>query len=222
MGKRFVAVAGNIGVGKSTLTRMLSDYLCWQPYFEAVDDNPYLSDFYDDMRTWSFHSQVFFLSRRLRHHRQIVDYPGTVIQDRTIYEDAEIFAKNLHVQQLISKRDYASYREMYEAISAFLPSPHLLIYLQATLPTLVERIRLRGRDYEQQIEPAYLEQLNDLYEEWIEGFGLCPVLTVEADHLDFVQNGAHLELIAQRVLENLKAKETVKLVKKTDPDETAD
>ena len=209
MGKRFIAVAGNIGVGKSTLSRMLSEYLCWQPFYEAVDDNPYLADFYQDMRTWSFHSQIFFLSRRLRHHRQIVDYPSTVIQDRTVYEDAEIFARNLHEQNLMSKRDYASYREMYEAIKAFLPPPDLIIYLQASVLTLGERIRLRGRDYEQQIDPAYLEQLNILYEEWIEGFSLCPVLTVPSDELDFVRNRTHLELIATKVLEKLQGKEVV-------------
>jgi len=209
MGKRFIAVAGNIGVGKSTLSRMLSEYLCWQPFYEAVDDNPYLADFYQDMRTWSFHSQIFFLSRRLRHHRQIVDYPSTVIQDRTVYEDAEIFARNLHEQNLMSKRDYASYREMYEASKAFLPPPDLIIYLQASVSTLGERIRLRGRDYEQQIDPAYLEQLNILYEEWIEGFSLCPVLTVPSDELDFVRNRTHLELIATKVLEKLQGKEVV-------------
>ena len=209
MGKRFIAVAGNIGVGKSTLSRMLSEYLCWHPFYEAVDDNPYLADFYQDMRTWSFHSQIFFLSRRLRHHRQIVDYPSTVIQDRTVYEDAEIFARNLHEQNLMSKRDYASYREMYEAIKAFLPPPDLIIYLQASVDTLGKRIRLRGRDYEQQIDPAYLEQLNILYEEWIEGFSLCPVLTVPSDELDFVRNRTHLELIATKVLEKLQGKEVV-------------
>jgi len=209
MGKRFIAVAGNIGVGKSTLSRMLSEYLCWHPFYEAVDDNPYLADFYQDMRTWSFHSQIFFLSRRLRHHRQIVDYPSTVIQDRTVYEDAEIFARNLHEQNLMSKRDYASYREMYEAIKAFLPPPDLIIYLQASVSTLGERIRLRGRDYEQKIDPAYLEQLNTLYEEWIEGFSLCPVLTVPSDELDFVRNRTHLELIATKVLEKLQGKEVV-------------
>ena len=211
MGKRFIAVAGNIGVGKSTLSRMLSEYLCWHPFYEAVDDNPYLADFYQDMRTWSFHSQIFFLSRRLRHHRQIVDYPSTVIQDRTVYEDAEIFARNLHEQNLMSKRDYASYREMYEAIKAFLPPPDLIIYLQASVSTLGKRIRLRGRDYEQQIDPAYLEQLNILYEEWIEGFSLCPVLTVPSDELDFVRNRTHLELIATKVLEKLQGKEVVKV-----------
>jgi deoxyadenosine/deoxycytidine kinase len=209
MGKRFIAVAGNIGVGKSTLTQMLSEYLCWQPFYEAVDDNPYLSDFYQDMRRWSFQSQVFFLSRRLRHHRQIIDYPSTALQDRTVYEDAEIFARNLKEQGMMAERDYASYREMYEAIRAFLPPPDLLIYLRAGVPTLIERIRLRGRDYEQQIDPAYLEQLARLYDEWISGFSLCPVLTIPSDDLDFVNNGTHLELIATKVLEKLQGKETV-------------
>ena len=211
MGKRFIAVGGNIGVGKSTLTRMLSEYLCWQPFYEAVDDNPYLADFYRDMRTWSFHSQIFFLSRRLRHHRQIVDYPSTVIQDRTVYEDAEVFARNLYRQELMSDRDFASYREMYEALKAFLPPPDLLIYLDASVPTLIERIRLRGRDYEQQIDPEYLKQLSALYEEWIAGFSLCPVLTIPSDELDFVNNRAHLELIAAKVLERLQGKEIVAL-----------
>lgn len=211
MGKRFIAIAGNIGVGKSTLTKMLSEYLCWDPFFEAVDDNPYLADFYQDMKTWSFHSQVFFLSRRLRHHRLIVDHPGTVIQDRTVYEDAEIFARNLFQQGLMSGRDYESYREMFEAVSAFLPPPDLLIYLQASVPTLTQRIRLRGRDYEQQMDPAYLGRLNVLYDEWIDSFSLCPVLTIQSDQLDFVQNGSHLELIAQKVLERLRGKETVTL-----------
>jgi len=215
MGKRFIAVAGNIGVGKSTLTQMLSEYLCWQPFYEAVDDNPYLSDFYQDMRKWSFHSQVFFLSRRLRHHRQIVDYPSTVLQDRTVYEDAEIFARNLREQSLMAERDYESYREMYEAIRAFLPPPDLLIYLRASVPTLVERIRLRGRDYEQQIDPAYLGQLGALYEQWIGGFSLCPVLTIPSDDLDFVNNGTHLELIATKVLEKLQGKETVEFAART-------
>ena len=215
MGKRFIAVGGNIGVGKSTLTRMLSEYLCWQPFYEAVDDNPYLADFYRNMRLWSFHSQIFFLSRRLRHHRQIVDYPSTVIQDRTVYEDAEVFARNLYQQELMSDRDFASYREMYEALKAFLPPPDLLIYLDASVPTLIERIRLRGRDYEQQIDPAYLEQLSSLYEEWIAGFSLCPVLTIPSDELDFVNNGTHLELIAAKVLEKLQGKETVAFGKST-------
>jgi len=207
--KKFIAVAGNVGVGKSSLTRLLSEYLCWEPFYEAVDDNPYLADFYKDMKTWSFHSQIFFLSRRLRHHRQIVEWPGTVVQDRTVYEDAEVFAKNLYQQGLMSERDYRSYRELYETVIEILPPPDLVIYLRASVPTLLARIRQRGRDYEQDISPEYLEQLNVLYEEWIENFTLCPVLTVPADDLDFVHHNSHLELITARVLDKLHGKEVV-------------
>ncbi|MGQ9584338.1 MAG: deoxynucleoside kinase [Anaerolineae bacterium] len=207
--KKFIAVAGNVGVGKSTLTERLSAFLCWEPFYEAVDDNPYLADFYKDMRAWSFHSQVFFLSRRLQHHRQILERPGTVVQDRTVYEDAEVFARNLYLQGYMSDRDYRSYRDLYESVIQVLPPPDLVIYLRASVPTLLERIRLRGRDFEKGISDEYLGQLNALYEEWIEGFTLCPVLTVPADALDFVQNLEHLELISARVLDKLHGKETV-------------
>ena len=149
--KKFIAVAGNVGVGKSTLTGKLSEYLCWEPFYEAVDDNPYLADFYKDMCTWSFHSQVYFLSRRLGHHRQIIERPGTVVQDRTVYEDAEIFARNFHLQGHMSERDWASYWDLYQTVITILPPPDLVIYLQASVPVLQERIRQRGRDYEQQI-----------------------------------------------------------------------
>lgn len=207
--KKFIGVAGNVGVGKSTLTQKLSEYLYWEPFFEAVDDNPYLPDFYRDMRTWSFHSQIYFLSRRLGHHRQIIDRPGTVIQDRTVYEDAEIFARNLHLQGHMSKRDWASYWDLYQTVITILPPPDLVIYLQASVPVLQERIRQRGRDYEQQIATEYLVQLNELYESWVDGFSLCPVLTVPTDDLNFVAINSHLELIASRVLEKLHGKEVV-------------
>jgi deoxyadenosine/deoxycytidine kinase len=209
--KKFIAVAGNVGVGKSTLTRLLSAYLCWEPFFEAVDDNPYLADFYGDMRTWSFHSQIFFLSRRLGHHRQIIERPGTVIQDRTVYEDAEIFARNLHLQGQMTARDWQSYWELYQTVITILPPPDLVIYLQASVPVLLDRIQQRGRDYEQQISTDYLTQLNQLYNSWAEGFSLCPVLTVPTDHLNFVAENSHLELIAARVLDKLHGKEVVVL-----------
>ena len=207
--KKFIAIAGNVGVGKSTLAELLSSYLCWEPFFEAVDDNPYLADFYADMRTWSFHSQIFFLSRRLQHHRQILDRPGTVVQDRTVYEDAEIFARNLRIQGHMSDRDYASYRALYDAVMQILPPPDLVIYLRASVPILLERIRTRGRDFEQDIDPEYLQQLNLLYEKWVEDFSLCPILTVPTDELDPVRNEEHLELIGTRVLDKLHGKETV-------------
>lgn len=209
MVKKFIAVAGNIGVGKSTLTELLSKKLGWEPFYEAVDDNPYLADFYKDMRTWSFHSQIFFLTRRLRHHRQILDHPNTVVQDRSVYEDAEIFAENLYRQGLMTERDHRSYRELYEVLTQFLPPPDLVIYLRASVPTLIRRIRQRGRDFERDVSPAYLEQLNNLYEEWIERFSLCPVLTVPSDDLDFVKYNAHMELITRKIVERLRGKEVV-------------
>jgi deoxyadenosine/deoxycytidine kinase len=207
--KKFIAVAGNIGVGKSTLTAMLSEKLAWEPFYEAVDDNPYLVDFYGDMRQWSFHSQIFFLSRRLRHHRQILDRPGTVVQDRSVYEDAEVFAENLYRQGNMTERDYRTYRELYAAMGLFLPPPDLVVYLRASVPVLVKRIRKRGRDFERQVSADYLEQLNRLYEEWIERFSLCPVLTVPSDNVDFVQFNSHMELIAAKIVEKLAGKEVV-------------
>jgi len=207
--KRFVAIAGNIGVGKSTLTALLSERLNWEPFFEAVNDNPYLADFYGDMQRWSFHSQVYFLSRRLRHHWQLLERANSVVQDRTVYEDAEIFARNLYRQGLMEERDYCSYHELYEVVTTVLPPPDLIVYLKALVPTLQKRIRLRGRSYEQDISTTYLEQLNELYEEWIAGFSLCPVLSVPSDDLDFVLNPEHLGLIMDEVLEKLQGWEEV-------------
>jgi deoxyadenosine/deoxycytidine kinase len=207
--KRFVAIAGNIGVGKSTLTTLLTEQLDWEPFLEAVDDNPYLADFYGDMRRWSFHSQIYFLSRRLRHHWQLLQRANSVIQDRTVYEDAEIFARNLYQQACMDERDYRSYRELYQVVTTVLPAPDLIVYLRASVPTLQERIRHRGRPYEQDIDPSYLEQLNALYEEWIESFSLCPVLCVPSDDLDFVLNSGHLKLITAKILEKLQGQEEV-------------
>lgn len=207
--KRFVAVAGNIGVGKSSLVLLLARHLGWDPFFEPVGENPYLADFYRDMRSWSFHSQIFFLSKRLRTHRQLLDHPTSAIQDRTVYEDAEIFAYNLSLQGDMSERDHQTYRELYDALTQFLPPPDLVIYLRASLPTLLDRIALRGRDYEQQIRPEYLTQLNNLYENWIGNFKLCPVLTVPADKLDFVAYGSHLDLIVTKIREKLAGQEEV-------------
>ena len=207
--KRFVAIAGNIGVGKSTLTALLREQLNWEPFFEAVKDNPYLADFYGDMQRWSFHSQIYFLSRRLRHHWQLLQRTNSVIQDRTVYEDAEIFARNLYQQGLMDERDYRSYCELYEVVTTVLPPPDLIVYLRASVPTLQERICRRGRPYEQNIATIYLEQLNELYEEWIDGFSLCPVLSVPSDDLDFVLNPEHLELITEKILEKLQGREEV-------------
>jgi deoxyadenosine/deoxycytidine kinase len=209
MTKHFIGIAGNIGVGKSTLTSLLSERLDWEPFLEGVSDNPYLADFYDDMSRWSFHSQVFFLARRLRHHRQLLDRPNSVIQDRTVYEDAEIFARNLYDQGSMAERDYNTYTDLYHAVTAILPPPNLVIYLRASVETLQKRIQQRGREYERQISVTYLEKLNALYEDWFHGFTLCPVLTIPADRLDYVANNDHLELVVTRILERLQGKEFV-------------
>ena len=199
-----VAIAGNIGAGKSALTRLIADHFNWTPFYEAVDDNPYLADFYDDMRRWSFHSQIFFLSRRLRLLRHIVNHPQSVVQDRTIYEDAEVFARNLHERGNMTARDFQVYRGLYEEYIQFLPTPDLVIYLKASIPTLLERIRRRGRDFEQEVSPLYLQQLNELYNAWIDDFTLCPVLVLPADDLDFVRSNDDFLAIAQRIEEKLR------------------
>ncbi len=201
--KHFIAIAGNIGVGKSTLTGLLAEQLGWEPFYEAVGDNPYLADFYQDMRRWSFHSQIFFLSRRLRHHRALLDHPNSVVQDRSVYEDAEVFARNLYRQGNMGERDYKSYRELYEVLTMFLPSPDLVVYLRASVDTLKRRIALRGREFERAISVDYLAQLNELYDEWTTGFTQCPVLTIPSDDLDFVKNPADLDLIREQVMDEL-------------------
>lgn len=207
--KHFVAVAGNIGVGKSTLVGKLCARMNWQPYYEPVAENPYLEDFYDDMRSWAFHSQVFFLTHRLRMHLSLLEDPKSVVQDRSVYEDAEVFAANLFRQGNIGERDYATYRKLYRLLSDMLRPPDLVIYLRASVPTLQRRITSRGRDFESGIEPAYLQQLNDLYEQWIDNFSLCPVLTVPTDEMDFVAHNGHMELIVQKMSEKLMGKEEV-------------
>jgi deoxyadenosine/deoxycytidine kinase len=206
---KFIAVAGNIGVGKSTLVGLLCQRLGWQPFYEPVTENPYLTDFYADMQAWAFHSQIYFLTHRLRIHRQLLNYPNSVIQDRSVYEDAEIFARNLHLQGAINRRDYDTYWDLYRVLVEFLPPPDLVIYLRASTATLLARISRRNRDYERTISANYLDQLNHLYESWISGFTLCPVLTVPADGLDYVANPTHLDLVVRKVQEKLTGKEEV-------------
>lgn len=195
----FIAVAGNIGAGKSTLTRMLAETFAWQPFYEANAENPYLADFYDDMERWSFHSQVFFLGKRLEHHRQLCDYPGSVVQDRTVYEDAEIFARNLYRQGKLSNRDYDTYNHLYRAIASFLPAPDLIIYLQASPEKLLKHIEQRGRDYERAIAPEYITNLNHLYDEWIGDWTACPVLSIPMDEADFQHNAQDYASIVSKV-----------------------
>jgi hypothetical protein len=198
-------VAGNIGCGKSTLTRLLAERFAWRPYYEHVEGNPYLADFYADMRRWAFHLQVYFLSKRFQHHQEILASPVSVIQDRTIYEDAEIFARNLHENGHIDGRDHENYRELFDTMIQFLDPPDLLIYLRTSVPVLVDRIRSRGREYERSIPVEYLAQLDRHYEEWIARYDLSPVLVVETDASNLVAEEAELASVAERIQRRLEA-----------------
>jgi len=197
--KLFVAVAGNIGSGKSSLTKLLSEHFRWEPYFESVDDNPYLSDFYANMKRWSFHLQVYFLSKRFMNQKQILESSRSIIQDRTIYEDAEIFARNLYEIGEMDERDFQNYRELFKVMTNYLKAPDLLIYLRASVDTLLRQISQRGRDFEKGITREYLEQLNRHYERWISRYDLGPLLIVEGDEVDFVKNGEHFHQIVNTV-----------------------
>jgi deoxyadenosine/deoxycytidine kinase len=207
--KRYITVAGNIGVGKSTLVRLLCERLGCTPFFEPEAANPYLADFYQDMAAWGFHSQIFFLATRLQIHRAILRCPDSVIQDRSVYEDAEVFAANLRRRAGINVRDYETYRALYQGVAEFLPPPDLVIYLKASPETLLARIAQRNRDYERDMRRDYLEDLNQLYEQWIDGFTLCPVLTVPADRLNYVAHPVHLDLIVRKIQEKLSGKDEV-------------
>ncbi|MBI9044471.1 MAG: deoxynucleoside kinase [Anaerolineaceae bacterium] len=209
MNKKFITIAGNIGVGKSTLVELLCKKMGWQPFYEPVTENPYLADFYENMEEWSFHSQVFFLAHRLLIHKQLVQSPESGIQDRSIYEDAEIFAHNLFLQGKMKQIDYETYRSLYDSLVALLPAPDLLIYLKASVPTVEDRIRKRSRTYEISISSDYLSQINLLYDQWINNFTLCPVLTIPADDLDFVAQPAHLQLIKSKIQDKLTGKDEV-------------
>jgi len=184
--KVFVAVAGNIGSGKSSLTRMLSEHYGWKSFYESVDNNPYLADFYKDMSRWSFNLQVYFLSKRFNDHKKIVEGNDSVIQDRSIYEDAEIFARNLHLIGKMDERDYTNYVELYKVMMQYLRPPDLLIFLDARIETLVKQIARRGREFEQSIPRSYLEQLSGHYREWIKSYRLGPLLIIPSDEVDFV------------------------------------
>ncbi|MCH2448661.1 MAG: deoxynucleoside kinase [Gracilimonas sp.] len=199
---KYIAVAGNIGAGKSSLTGLLAKHFNWQAYYESVDDNPYLQDFYEDMRRWSFNLQIYFLSSRFRHQKEMLNDDVNLIQDRTIYEDVEIFAKNLHQMNLMSDRDFVNYEALFQEMSYYLRPPDLLIYLRAQVPTLVKQIQQRGRDYENTIRIEYLERLNKLYEDWIDRYP-HEKLIIDTDDLDFVSNqedlGKVIDLIDQRM-----------------------
>lgn len=212
MTKYFITIAGNIGVGKSTLVRLLAERNGWEPVYEAVTENPYLADFYREMRRWAFQSQVFFLSRRLQQHHYLLQQAESIIQDRSVYEDAEIFARNLYKQGDMSERDWLCYQDLYRTLTLLLQPPDLVIYLSASLPTLRRRISSRGRAYEKGIADNYLARLNVLYDSWSEKFALSPVLTIDTNGLDYVQNEEHLEIIWQKIDDRLHGKEYLALL----------
>lgn len=206
---KFITIAGNIGVGKTSLVHLLSQRLGWQPFYEPVADNPYLADFYKDMDSWSFHSQTYFLGHRLLVYREVVLCTNSAILDRSLYEDAEIFARNLYLQGHMSRRDYETYESLYHTMLLFLPTPDLVVYLRASVPTLLDRIELRDRDYERKISPDYLKQLNQAYEKWVSNFTYCPVLTIPTDNLDFVAHSHHMDLILHKIKEKIAGKDEV-------------
>jgi len=202
----YLAIAGNIGVCKTTLTQMISTHFGWTAYFERVINNPYLDDFYADMNRWSFNLQVYFLSRRFMDQRLISANPQSCVQDRTIYEDAEIFAYILHKQGNMSDRDYDNYRDLFYTMTEYLRKPHLILYLRASTWTLISRIRKRGREFEKSITNEYLFELNAAYERWIgEISKSIPVMVVDADKVDFEKSPADFEIICKTISEHEEA-----------------
>jgi len=194
-----IAIAGNIGAGKTTLTKLLSKHFKWEAHYEDVDTNPYLNSFYEDMQRWSFNLQIYFLNSRLRQVVEIRKSGKTVIQDRTIYEDAHIFAPNLHEMGLMPSRDFDNYKSLFELMSSFIEAPDLLIYLRSTVPNLVKQIQMRGRDYENSIRIDYLKSLNERYEEWIGSYSKGKLLVIDVDYLDFLNNPEDLGSIIEKI-----------------------
>ena len=194
-----IAIAGNIGSGKTTLTGLLAKHFGWDPHYEDVDTNPYLNSFYEDMQRWSFNLQIYFLNSRFRQVVDIRNSGKTVIQDRTIYEDAFIFAPNLHAMNLMSSRDYENYRSLFDLMSTFSQPPDLLIYLRASVPTLVNQIQKRGRDYENAIRLDYLKNLNEMYENWVEGYKFGKLLIIDADTLKVSENPEDLGKVIEDI-----------------------
>lgn len=194
-----IAIVGNIGAGKTTLTRMLASHLKWEPQFEAVDDNPYLEDFYGDMKRWAFNLQIYFLNSRFRHIVQLQQQNINIIQDRTIYEDAYIFAENLYDMGLMSARDFENYSQIFESIVSYIKPPDLLIYLRASVPTLVDNIQTRGREYEANIRLDYLSKLNAKYEKWIKHYTAGKLLILDKDKLDFANKPEDMGYVLQQV-----------------------
>jgi hypothetical protein len=194
--RQHVTIAGNIGVGKSTLVGILAEEFGWQPYYELVAEHPYLDDYYADRERWGFHSQIWFLSQRYEQHQEIADTPISVCQDRSIYEDYEVFVKGLLEQGIFSSRDFRTYRRLFHALTRSIAPPTLMVHLHAGVPVLLERIESRSRSYERSIPASYLEHLNRRYDEWLRRFELCPVLTIQTEHLDFAHDiGARREVV---------------------------
>lgn len=194
-----IAIVGNIGAGKTTLTKLLAHHFKWEPQFEAVDDNPYLEDFYSDMKRWAFNLQIYFLNSRFRHIVALQKKGVDIIQDRTIYEDAYIFAENLYDMGLMSERDFNNYSNIFESIISYIKAPDLLIYLKASVPTLVDNIQLRGREYESGIRLDYLSKLNEKYEKWINGYSEGKLLILDKDKLDFANKAEDLGYVIERI-----------------------
>ena len=207
--KNFVLVAGNIGAGKTSLTDRIGERLGWETGYESVSDNPYLADFYGDMAKWAFHLQHFFLGHRAEQHLALYHSPTTSISDRSIYEDAHIFARALHHMNMMPERDYLTYRRSYDLIVRNLPKPDLLLYLKCPVPVLMERIRQRGREMESGISADYLSLLDSFYNDWLSSFDLCPVLVIPSENLDFVNKPQHLDIVVEKIQEKLAGKEDV-------------
>ncbi len=209
MAKKLILVAGNIGSGKTSLTERIGERLSWRTAYESVLDNPYLSNFYADMRAWSFHLQIYFLGHRAQQHLDLWEDPRSAIIDRSIYEDAYIFARALNHMGNLSEQDYQSYRRIFDLVVNNLPSPSLLIYLKAPVSILLERINKRARNMETGITSDYLELLDSFYNDWMNNFDICPVLTITTDDLDFVHKPEHLNVVVDRIQQKLSGKEEV-------------
>ena len=194
-----IAIAGNIGAGKTTLTKLLAKHYKWETHFEDAEENPYLNDFYEDMQRWSFNLQIYFLNSRLNQIKDIRENTKTVIQDRTIYEDAYIFAPNLHAMGLMTTRDYDNYIELFNTMMDFIKPPELLIYLRASIPTLVRQIQKRGRDYEESIRLDYLKRLNERYEAWISTYETGRLLIIDVDDINFFENSEDLGKVITKI-----------------------
>ncbi|HNR48481.1 MAG TPA: deoxynucleoside kinase [Bacteroidia bacterium] len=194
-----IAIAGNIGSGKTTLTGLLAKQFKWEPHYEDVNDNPYLNDFYDDMQRWSFNLQIYFLNSRFQQISKIKKHPKTIIQDRSIYEDAYIFAPNLHAMGLMTTRDFQNYQHLFELMNSFISPPDLMIYLRGSVSALVKQIEKRGRPYENNIRIDYLKRLNERYEAWISTYELGKLLIIDIDEINFAENKEHLGMIVERV-----------------------